>query len=265
MNRGMPEQETELKPVEKPEPAAAQESPAQDAADGKAGSNHSEKPKISEKPTEHIEPLRLEEAKIIEPVARPEPAAIEEPAAAKKEGAAVEKAASPEPAVKPAQAPSAEAAVCREEFEKLKTERDQLLDRLARLQAEFENARKRAERDRAADRDFATASVVEQFLPVVDNFELALKSDGTAEQLRAGVELIVKKMEGVLQQLHVHAIPAVGEEFDPRVHEALGTVERLDLPDHHVAEEIRRGYKIRQRLLRPALVRVVSNPKQKSE
>jgi molecular chaperone GrpE len=63
----------------------------------------------------------------------------------------------------------------------------------------------------------------------------------------------------------VHAIPAVGEEFDPRVHEALGTVEREDLPDQHVAEEIRRGYKLRQKLLRPALVRVVSNPKQKSE
>ena len=60
-------------------------------------------------------------------------------------------------------------------------------------------------------------------------------------------------------------IPAVGEEFDPRHHEALGTVERDDLPDQHVAEEIRRGYKLRERLLRPALVRVVSNPKQKSE
>jgi molecular chaperone GrpE len=151
------------------------------------------------------------------------------------------------------------------EFDKIKTERDQLVDRLARLQAEFENARKRADRDRISDRDFATASVVEQFLPVVDNFELALKAEGSAEQLRSGVELIVKKMEDVLRQLHVHAIPAVGEEFDPRVHEALGTVERDDMPDQHVAEEIRRGYKLRQKLLRPALVRVVSNPKQKSE
>jgi molecular chaperone GrpE len=65
--------------------------------------------------------------------------------------------------------------------------------------------------------------------------------------------------------LHVLAIPAVGEEFDPRVHEALGTMERDDMPDQHVAEEIRRGYKLRQKLIRPALVRVVSNPKQKSE
>ncbi len=80
--------------------------------------------------------------------------------------------------------------------------------------------------------------------------------------MRSGVELIVKQMEEVLRQLQVTPVPAVGEAFDPRVHEALGSVERDDLPDQHVAEEIRRGYKLRERLLRPALVRVASNPKQ---
>ncbi len=155
--------------------------------------------------------------------------------------------------------------VSREQFDQLKAERDQLLDRLARLQAEFENARKRAEHARAADRDYAVGSVVEKFLPVLDHFELALKADGTTEQLRSGVEIIVKQMEDVLRQLHVTPIPAMGAEFDPRHHEALGSVERLDLPDQHVAEEIRRGYKLREKLLRPSLVRVVSNPKQKSE
>ena len=153
----------------------------------------------------------------------------------------------------------------RAEFDQLKQERDQLVDRLARLQAEFENARKRAERERADYRDYAAASVVEQFLPVLDNFELALKAAGSTEQLRSGVELIVKQMEEVLRQMQVTAIPTVGEQFDPRHHEALGTVEREDLPDQHVAEEIRRGYKIREKLLRPAMVRVVSNPKQTVE
>ena len=153
----------------------------------------------------------------------------------------------------------------RTEIEQLKGERDQLLDRLARLQAEFENARKRAERERVDFRDYATGNVVEQFLPVVDNFELALKSGGTAEQLRHGVELIVKQMEEILRQLQVNPIPAVGEAFDPRVHEALGSVERDDMPDQHVAEEIRRGYKLRERLLRPALVRVTHNPNQKTD
>ncbi|HVZ82395.1 MAG TPA: nucleotide exchange factor GrpE [Terracidiphilus sp.] len=151
------------------------------------------------------------------------------------------------------------------EYEKLKAERDQLVDRLARLQAEFENARKRAEREKQEFRDFAVGNVVEQFLPVVDNFELALKATGSAEQLRSGVELIVKQMEEILRGLQVQAVPTVGEVFDPRHHEALGTVEREDLPDQHVAEEIRKGYKLRDRLLRPSLVRVASNPKQQSE
>jgi molecular chaperone GrpE len=151
------------------------------------------------------------------------------------------------------------------ECEQLKTERDQLVDRLARLQAEFENARRRGERERLEFRDYATGAVVERFLPVLDNFELALKSSGSGEQLRAGVELILKQMEEILRQLHVSPVPAVGEQFDPRQHEALGTVERDDLPDQHVAEEIRRGYRLRERLLRPALVRVASNSKQTSE
>lgn len=155
--------------------------------------------------------------------------------------------------------------VSRAEFEKLKAERDQLIDRIARLQAEFENARKRGERERLEFRDYATGSVVEQFLPVLDNFELALKSNSNAHQLRSGVSLIVKQMEEVLKQMQVVAVPALGEAFDPRVHEALGAVDRDDLPDQHVAEEIRRGYKLRERLLRPALVRVAHNPKQISE
>jgi molecular chaperone GrpE len=158
-----------------------------------------------------------------------------------------------------------EQTVSREEYDTLKAERDQLLDRLARLQAEFENARKRAERERAEFRDYAVGSVVEQFLPVVDNFELALKSTASAEQLRSGVELIVKQMEEVLRQLQVTAVATVGEAFDPRHHEAIGSVERDDLPDQHVAEEIRRGYRLRERLLRPSMVRVASNPKQISE
>ena len=151
------------------------------------------------------------------------------------------------------------------EIDQLKAERDQLLDRLARMQAEFENARKRAEREKTEFRDHVTGSVVEQFLPVLDNFELALKSTGSAQQLRSGVNLIMKQMEEILEKMQVSAIPAVGETFDPRVHEALGAVERDDVPDQHVAEEIRRGYKIRERLLRPALVRVAHNAKQQSE
>lgn len=167
-------------------------------------------------------------------------------------------------AVEEAPAPIAEP-VSREEYDKLQSERDQLLDRLARLQAEFDNARKRTERERQEFRDYAVGNVVEQFLPVLDHFQLALKATGSVEQLRSGVELIVKQMEDVLRQMQVQPVPTEGEPFDPRVHEALGSIERDDLPDQHVAEEVRRGYRLRERLLRPALVRIVHNPKQTSE
>lgn len=155
------------------------------------------------------------------------------------------------------------AAVSQEEFDRLKAERDSLLDRLARLQAEFDNARKREARERSDFREYAVAGAVEQFLPVLDNFQLALKSTGTAEQLRTGVELIVKQMEEALRSLNVQPVEAVGTEFDPRFHEALEMAEKPELPDHQVFDEVRRGYRIKERLLRPALVRVASNPQQK--
>ena len=159
--------------------------------------------------------------------------------------------------------PLSAGAVPQEEYERIKTERDQLFDRLARLQAEFENARKRETRERAEFRDYATGNAVEQFLPVLDNFQLALNANGSAEQLRNGVELIVKQMEEGLRSLNVVPVESVGQEFDPRVHEALGSVETDEVPDQYIVDEIRRGYRIRERLLRPALVRVAHNPKQK--
>ncbi len=149
------------------------------------------------------------------------------------------------------------------EVDRFRNERDQLVERLARLQAEFENARKREARERTDFREFAVSGAVEQFLPVLDNFQLALGSAGSVEQLRTGIELIVKQMEEVLRSLNVVPVETVGTKFDPRVHEALESVDRSDLPDHQVLEEVRRGYRIRDRLLRPALVRIVNNPQQK--
>jgi molecular chaperone GrpE len=195
----------------------------------------------------------------------PEAAAREAEAAHPQNEAVIDPATELRPPTAEESAQPAVETVSRAEFEQLKAERDQLLDRLARMQAEFENARKRSERERAEFRDFAIGNVVEQFLPVLDHFELALKASGSVEQVRSGVELIVKQMAEVLRQLQVTPVATVGEPFDPRVHEALGTVERDDIPDHYVAEEIRRGYRLRDRLLRPAMVRVANNPNQKSE
>lgn len=151
------------------------------------------------------------------------------------------------------------------EIGQLRGEKDQLIDRLARLQAEFDNARKREQKERADAREYTVGATVEPFLGVMDNFQLALKSSGTAEQLRAGVELILKQMEEALKGLQVLPVETVGAQFDPRVHEALGSIETAEFPDHQVLEEIRRGYKIREKLLRPALVRIALNPAQVSE
>jgi molecular chaperone GrpE len=151
------------------------------------------------------------------------------------------------------------------ELEQLKGEKDQLMDRLARLQAEFDNARKREARERADARDYTISNTVDPFLGVMDNFQLALRADGTVEQLRSGVELILKQMEEALRGLNVVPVEAVGQQFDPRIHEALGSIETKEFPDHQVLEEIRKGYRIREKLLRPALVRIAENPDQVSD
>ena len=167
--------------------------------------------------------------------------------------------------VENAPAPTASEDVApRAEIERLQAERDQLLDRLARLQAEFDNYRKREAKERTDYRDYALANTVEQFLPVLDNFHLALRSQGSAEQLRSGVDLIVRQMEEILRSLGVQPVPTAAAQFDPRLHEAIEMVERDDVPDHQVLDEVRRGYTLRDRLLRPAMVRVANNPKQKS-
>jgi molecular chaperone GrpE len=151
------------------------------------------------------------------------------------------------------------------ELEQLRGERDQLIDRLARLQAEFDNARKREAKERTDAREYTIGNTVEPFLSVMDNFQLALKAQGSAEQLRGGVELILKQMEDALKNMQVTPVESVGAQFDPRIHEALGSIETAKFPDHQVVEEIRRGYKIRERLLRPAMVKIAVNSAQVSD
>jgi len=158
--------------------------------------------------------------------------------------------------------PISETSAAHAELEQVKGERDQLIDRLARLQAEFENARKREAKERADARDYVVSNTVEPFLGVMDNFQLAVRSEGTVEQLRSGVGLILKQMEDALRAMNVVPVETVGTQFDPRIHEALGSIETKEFPDHQVLEEIRRGYKIREKLLRPALVRIAANADQ---
>ena len=155
----------------------------------------------------------------------------------------------PEPAVSP-------------EVERVKAERDTLLDRLARLQAEFENARKRAAREQQDYRDYALADAVKALLPILDSFDRALQTAGPeASEFRSGIELINKQLHDTLVKFGLRPIPAKGEPFDPHLHEAIELVDTTEAKDHEVLEELQRGYKLKDRLLRPAMVKVARNPK----
>jgi molecular chaperone GrpE len=146
------------------------------------------------------------------------------------------------------------------ELQKLKAERDSLLDRLARMQAEFENVRRRNIKEQQDFRDYAAADSIKPLLPVLDSFERALTVKADAAEFRNGVELIYKQLLAALSKLSVQPIVAEGEQFDPHVHEAIEMVETSDAPDHQVIEELQRGYKYKERLLRPAMVKVAKNP-----
>lgn len=164
------------------------------------------------------------------------------------------------PAAQSGQASAETAESSDAELQKLKAERDTLLDRLARMQAEFENARRRAAKEQQDFRDFATVDAIKPLLPVIDNFERALQAKSDSGEFRTGIELIYKQLRDVLTKLGVQPIAAKGQQFDPHVHEAIEMVETSDAADHEVLEEWQRGYKFKDRLLRPAMVKVAKNP-----
>lgn len=156
--------------------------------------------------------------------------------------------------------PVSEAPKPADETQKLRAERDNLLDRLARLQAEFDNYRKRITKENADFRDYAVADAARLLLAPIDTFSLALKNaQASPEEFKKGVELIHKQFQEVLQKMGVQRIPAQGQRFDPHLHEAIEMVESNQVPDNHVLEELQPGYKIKERLLRPAMVRVAKN------
>lgn len=140
----------------------------------------------------------------------------------------------------------------------LRGEKDALQDRLLRLAAEFDNYRKRVERDRREQAESALAGALEDLLPIIDNLERALEAPaaGDAEGYRKGVELIHQQMLELLRKRGVTPIEAVGADFDPRVHQAVMHEVSPTHREGEVIEELRRGYKLGDRLLRPAMVKV---------
>jgi molecular chaperone GrpE len=157
--------------------------------------------------------------------------------------------------------PSADAAA-QAEIARLKDERNALLDRLARLQAEFDNARKRSAKEQQDFRDFALTDAIKALLPILDSFDRALATPKEKHaDFRSGVELINRQLHDAMTKLGVRPVPAKGEPFDPYLHEAVEMVETHGADDNHVIDELQRGYKLKDRLLRPAMVRVARNPK----
>jgi len=136
-------------------------------------------------------------------------------------------------------------------------------ERHLRLYADFENFKKRAQRERDETRRAAVESVLGRLLPVVDTFEMAMMAaqmPGTSvETLRAGVQMIQGQLRGVLGEFGVEEIDAMGKPFDPLFHEAVSQQETLDVPEGQVVQQMRRGYRCRERLLRAASV-VVARP-----
>ena len=141
-----------------------------------------------------------------------------------------------------------------------------LLDRVACLQSELQNSRKRATRDRQEVGELVLADALKSLLPIADSLDRAVPAPvQSVEELRRGVELIRRQLADTLRRLGVRAISATGETFDPRVHEAVDVIETDSKDDNQIVDELLPGYKLRDRLLRPAMVRVARNPKEDSQ
>jgi molecular chaperone GrpE len=146
------------------------------------------------------------------------------------------------------------------ERDRLAAEKADLADRLLRARAEFDNARRRAERERSEFLQFAAMDLVKDVLPVLDDFERALKVETADRNYAKGVELIYQRLYETLKKLGLEPIEAAGRPFDPNLHQAVERVETDEAEDHTVIGEFQRGYNFKGKLLRPAMVRVAVKP-----
>ena len=160
----------------------------------------------------------------------------------------------------------AELIATRSELKRIETENAELKDRFARRQADFENYRKRVERERTETYNRVVADVAAKLLPVVDNLKRALDAESSvkaseSDEFRhflSGVDLISKQLSGVLEALGVKPVAAVGEQFDPHIHEAVVTEPTDDYAPDTVIQELVAGYRLGDKLIRPALVKVAT-------
>jgi molecular chaperone GrpE len=147
------------------------------------------------------------------------------------------------------------------ERDRLAAENSELQDRFLRFQAEFQNFRKRADKDRLEFSEYASMEAVRTLLPIIDDFERALQTETADKTYAQGMDLIRQRLFDTLKKLGLEPMVVQGEPFDPHVHHAVEMVETEEAPDHTVLAEYQRGYNFKGRLLRPAMVKVAVEPK----
>jgi len=175
------------------------------------------------------------------------------------EASATPPGTTPEDGSKVASIPTAELEA---ELEKARQQSAAYLDRAARIQAEFDNYRKRNAREQQEYREYALADALKMLLPILDSLDRALKTNAASlEDFRSGIELIDRQFHDALAKLGVEPVAAQGELFDPNLHQAVQMVDTDEAEDNRVIDELQRGYKLKDRLLRPAMVRVARNSK----
>lgn len=156
----------------------------------------------------------------------------------------------------PVETPESRLAALAEERDHLQAEKSDLEDRLLRARAEFDNARRRSERERSEYVEFAAMDLVRDLLPVLDGFERALKVETSDAGYAKGVELIYQRLYECLKKIGLEPIETAGQKFDPNLHQAVDRVESEEAEDQVILSEYQRGYLFHGRLLRPAMVKV---------
>jgi molecular chaperone GrpE len=191
-------------------------------------------------------------------------------------------AAQPAPEAKPPIQPPVAAALTPEQIEDLQSraaKAGENWDRLLRTTADLDNYKKRAAREKIEAAQYAVFSLLQKLLPVLDNFEMALAAAQTAHQarpgeaktgndkltsLQSGIAMVQQQLKAALTEAGLEEIDAAGQPFDPNFHEAIAHQESADTPEGHVSQQLRKGYKFKDRLLRPATVMVAKKPAAKS-
>ena len=156
-----------------------------------------------------------------------------------------------------------------EQIEDLKSraaKADENWERLLRTTADFENFKKRAAREKQDALKFANESLIQKLIPLLDNFDMALaavqngQTGAASSSLQSGINMILQQFKSALTEAGLEEVDATGQPFDPNLHEAVSQQETAEVPEGHVVQQLRKGYKLRDRLLRPASVIIAKKP-----